>query len=84
MGIVDPRIAVPRRSTPRVRTPVGSVGIAGEQTGIYPADSPGGWQVIGRTPIKPFDPARDEPFLMKAGDRIQFTPIDRAEYDRLA
>ena len=84
MGIVDARIAMPRQSTPRVRVPAGSVGIAGVQTGIYPAETPGGWQLIGRTPVKPFDPGRAEPFLMKAGDRIQFTPIERTEYDRLA
>ena len=82
MGIVDARIAAPRRSTPRVRVPLGSVGIAGVQTGIYPAETPGGWQLIGRTPIKPFDPGRAEPFLMKAGDAVQFYAIDRAEYDR--
>src|SRR5207245_11296736 len=84
LGIVDHRIAMPRRSTPRVRVPKGSVGIAGVQTGIYPAETPGGWQLIGRTPIKPFDPSRSEPFLMKAGDAVQFYPIDRLEYDKLA
>lgn len=83
MGIVDARIAAPRHSTPRVRVPLGSVGIAGVQTGIYPAETPGGWQLIGRTPTRPFDAARAEPFLMKAGDSVRFTPIDRAEYDRL-
>ena len=81
LGIVDDRIAMARRSTPRVRVPSGSVGIAGVQTGIYPAETPGGWQLIGRTPLKPFDPARAVPFLMKAGDAVQFYPIDRAEYD---
>src|SRR5437868_3297309 len=84
MGIVDRRIAMPRHATPRVRVPLGSVGIAGVQTGIYPAETPGGWQLIGRTPVKPFDATRSEPFLMKAGDSVRFTPIDRAEYDRLA
>jgi KipI family sensor histidine kinase inhibitor len=84
LGIVDTRIAMPRHATPRVRVPAGSVGIAGVQTGVYPTDSPGGWQVIGRTPIKPFDPSRDDPFLMTAGDAVQFYPIDRAEYDRWA
>jgi inhibitor of KinA len=81
LGIVDSRIAMARRSTPRVRVPPGSVGIAGVQTGIYPAETPGGWQLIGRTPLKPFDPARANPFLMKAGDAVQFYPIDRREYD---
>jgi inhibitor of KinA len=82
LGIVDGRIAMPRRETPRVRVPAGSVGIAGAQTGVYPSETPGGWQLIGRTPVKPFDPARDEPFLMKAGDTVQFYPIGRAEFDR--
>ena len=63
LGIVDQRIAMPRHATPRVRVPAGSVGIAGVQTGIYPAETPGGWQLIGRTPLKPFDPARADPFL---------------------
>ena len=82
LGIVDQRIAMPRHATPRVRVPAGSVGVAGVQTGVYPAETPGGWQLIGRTPVKPFDPLRDDPFLMKAGDAVQFYPIDRAEYDR--
>jgi inhibitor of KinA len=82
LGIVDDRIAMPRRSTPRVRVPPGSVGIAGIQTGVYPAETPGGWQLIGRTPLKPFDPSRDAPFLMKAGDSVQFYPIERREYDQ--
>jgi inhibitor of KinA len=64
-----------------VRVPLGSVGIAGVQTGVYPAETPGGWQLIGRTPVKPFDPDRSEPFLMKAGDRVEFYAIDRAEFD---
>jgi inhibitor of KinA len=82
LGIVDERIAIPRLATPRVRVPVGSVGIAGIQTGIYPAETPGGWRLIGRTPIKPFEPDRADPFLMKAGDTVQFYRIDRDEYDR--
>ncbi len=84
LGLVDARIAMPRRATPRVRVPAGSVGIAGVQTGIYPTETPGGWQLIGRTPVRPFDPARPEPFLMKAGDAVRFDPIDRSEFDRLA
>jgi inhibitor of KinA len=82
LGIVDRRIAMPRHATPRVRVPAGSVGIAGAQTGIYSADTPGGWQLIGRTPLKPFDADRREPFLMRAGDAVQFFAIDRAEYAR--
>ena len=81
MGIVDERIAMPRHATPRVRVPAGSVGIAGTQTGVYPAETPGGWRLIGRTPVKPFDPDRAEPFLMKAGDAVRFYPITRAEFD---
>ena len=84
MGIVDARIAAPRHPTPRVRVPSGAVGIAGVQTGIYPADTPGGWQLIGRTPAKPFDAGRPAPFLLKAGDGVQFYAIDRVEYDGLA
>jgi inhibitor of KinA len=83
MGVVDSRIAAPRRETPRVRVPRGSVGIAGSQTGVYPAETPGGWQIIGRTPLKPFDLSRPDPFLMKAGDSVMFFAIDRAEFDRL-
>ena len=83
LGIVDQRIAMPRRSTPRVRVPLGSVGIAGVQTGVYPAETPGGWQLVGRTPLKPFDASRADPFLMKAGDAVQFYPIARDEYDRI-
>jgi inhibitor of KinA len=78
---VDSRIAMPRRPTPRVRVPLGSVGIGGIQTGVYPAETPGGWRIIGRTPVKPFDPMRATPFLMKAGDTVQFYAINRAEYD---
>lgn len=78
---VDSRIAMPRRPTPRIRVPLGSVGIGGIQTGIYPAETPGGWRLIGRTPLKPFDPNRATPFLMKAGDTVQFYPIGRAEYE---
>ena len=83
MGVVDDRIAAPRRSTPRVRVPGGSVGIAGRQTGIYPSDTPGGWQLIGRTPIQPFNIVRPSPFLFKPGDSVQFVPVDRVEFERL-
>jgi inhibitor of KinA len=81
LGTVDPRIAMPRRVSPRVRVPAGSVGVAGPQTGIYPIETPGGWQLIGRTPVKPFDARRKEPFLLKAGDAVRFYPIDREEFD---
>ncbi len=82
LGTVDGRIAMPRRATPRVRVPLGSVGVAGIQTGIYPAETPGGWQLIGRTPVKPFDPARAEPFLLQAGDHVRFYAITRQEFDQ--
>jgi KipI family sensor histidine kinase inhibitor len=74
MGPVDPRIAMPRLEAPRLRVPAGSVGIAGPQTGIYPCETPGGWRIIGRTALKLFDAAREEPFLLKAGDRVRFVP----------
>jgi KipI family sensor histidine kinase inhibitor len=76
MASVDDTIAVPRRRTPRVRVPAGSVGIAGSQTGIYPTESPGGWQIIGRTAATLFDPDRDPPALFSPGDRVRFVPVD--------
>ena len=81
LGTVNERIAMPRHSTPRVRVPPGSVGIAGGQTGVYPMETPGGWRLVGRTPARPFDLSRSEPFLMKAGDAVQFYAISRTEYD---
>lgn len=83
LGGMDVRIAAPRLSSPRVRIPAGSVGIAGEQTGVYPIASPGGWQIIGRTPLKLFDPGREQPFLLSAGQKVRFVPIDEGEYRRL-
>jgi KipI family sensor histidine kinase inhibitor len=83
MGTVDERIAAPRLSIPRIRVPAGSVGIADVQTGIYPGSSPGGWRIIGRTPLKPFDLARQDPFLFKPADAVQFYAIQPAEYARL-
>ena len=67
-------LAHPRHATPRAHVPAGSVGIAGWQTGIYGLDSPGGWQIIGRTDAVMFDPRRDAPFLLEAGDRVRFVP----------
>jgi inhibitor of KinA len=84
MGIVDARIAAPRLETPRQRVPAGSIGIAREQTGIYPSETPGGWQIIGRTPVRPFDLSRPDPFLLRAGDEVQFVPVARKEFDDLA
>lgn len=76
---VDRRIAAPRRPTPRAAVPRGSVAIAGGQTGIYPSQTPGGWNIIGRTPVVPYDPARPEPFLFKPGDRVRFFSITADE-----
>lgn len=75
MGRVDARIAAPRRRVPRERVPAGSVGIAGEQTGIYPIATPGGWQLIGRTDAVMFDAARPQPSLLQPGDEVRFVPI---------
>ena len=83
LGGMDLRLETPRLKTPRVRIPGGSVGIAGKQTGIYSIDSPGGWQLIGRTPILIYDPFREQPILHKAGDYIRFEAIDQPEYDRI-
>lgn len=74
LGGLDPSIAAPRLETPRPLVPAGSVGIAGEQTGIYPLPSPGGWRIIGRTHLRLFDLDRDPPFLLAPGDEIVFTP----------
>jgi KipI family sensor histidine kinase inhibitor len=72
MGIVDERISMPRRETPRLAVPAGSVGIAGPQTGIYPVRSPGGWRLIGRTEERLFDVERSSPSLLQAGDLVRF------------
>jgi inhibitor of KinA len=80
MASVDPRIAAPRRSSPRLRVPAGSVAIAAGQTGIYPADTPGGWNLIGRCPIRPYDPGRAAPFLFHPGDTVRFTRISESAY----
>ncbi len=72
LGGMDVRLAAPRLTTPRLSVPAGSVGIAGEQTGIYSLESPGGWQIIGRTPLALFDLAADPPFLLAPGDEVQF------------
>lgn len=78
LGGLDARIATPRRATPRTTIPAGSVGIAGAQTGIYSLESPGGWQIIGRTRLVLFDPQRDPPSLLAPGDRVRFFPIEEA------
>lgn len=78
LGGLDPRLATPRRPTPRTLVPAGSVGIGGDQTGVYPVASPGGWHLIGRTPLALFDAARAEPALLRVGDRVRFVPAARA------
>lgn len=83
LGGLDPLLHTPRRATPRTRVPAGSVGIGGAQTGVYPLESPGGWQLIGRTPVTLFDAARDEPALLRAGDRVRFAPVAREAYDAM-
>lgn len=82
LGGLDERLFTPRLPSPRTRIPAGSVGIGGEQTGIYPMESPGGWQLIGCTPLCLFAPGRELPYA--AGDSIRFVPIDAREFERLA
>lgn len=84
LGGMDPALETPRLETPRVRIPGGSVGIAGKQTGVYPIDSPGGWQLIGQTPVRLYDPSRAEPILVHAGEYLKFCPISRKEFDQIA
>ncbi|WP_421940075.1 5-oxoprolinase subunit PxpB [Pedobacter sp.] len=84
MGGLDKRLSTPRRQQPRASVPAGAVGIAGEQTGIYPLDIPGGWQIIGQTPLKIFDANRPEPALLKAGDEIRFEPITVEQFRTLS
>ena len=81
MGEVDERIAMPRKAQPRSKVEAGSVGIAGKQTGIYPLDSPGGWQVIGKTPVKLFDKEKEDPVLLQPGDEIEFYSITEDEFE---
>ena len=84
LGGLDERIHTPRLSSPRLRIPAGSVGIGGSQTGIYPMDSPGGGRLMGMTPVKTYDPQRETPILVQAGEYIRFVRIDEAEYRRIA
>ncbi len=82
LGGMSERLETPRLSTPRTHIPAGSVGIAGKQTGVYPIDSPGGWQLIGRTPLRLFDPNREPAVLITAGDYVRFSQIDAQEYEK--
>lgn len=80
LGGMSEKIAAPRRKTPRTIIPKGSVGIAGSQTGVYPISTPGGWQLIGRTPVELFRPKEYPPSLLRAGDKVKFKPISYEEY----
>ncbi|WP_456326837.1 5-oxoprolinase subunit PxpB, partial [Palaeococcus sp. (in: euryarchaeotes)] len=80
LGGMDERIATPRLEKPRLKVPAGSVGIAGKQTGIYPLESPGGWRLIGRTPLKLFDANREPPTLLQPGNYIKFVPVSEGEF----
>lgn len=84
LGGMPQAIMAPRKAQPRPRVPAGAVGIAGLQTGIYPLQSPGGWQIIGQTPLKMFDTGRSEPGLLKAGDRLKFEAINLSEFKQIA
>ena len=83
LGGMSEKISTPRKDKPRGKIEAGSVGIAGNQTGIYPVDSPGGWQLIGKTPLKLFDPERKPEFLIEAGNYIRFAPVSKVEYDKI-
>jgi KipI family sensor histidine kinase inhibitor len=84
MGTIDDRLsALRRRPSPRTRVPAGSVAIASGQTGIYPMETPGGWHLLGRTPVRPYDPARAPAVLFRPGDRVRFVPIERAEFEAM-
>jgi inhibitor of KinA len=80
MGTVNPKIATPRHASPRQKVPSGSIAIAGMQTGIYPLESPGGWQLIGRTPLRLFDLNAENPCLLKPGDQVKFIPISQSDF----
>ncbi|NLJ95158.1 MAG: 5-oxoprolinase subunit PxpB [Clostridiaceae bacterium] len=83
LGGMDQSIAVPRLDKPRIEIPGGSVGIGGQSTGIYPLPSPGGWQLLGQTPLKPYDPNRDPAILYRAGDKIRFVPISSTKFTEI-
>lgn len=83
MGKLPQALFCQRRKEPRLRVPKSSVGLAGFQTGIYPSIAPGGWQLIGKTPLEIFDPEREDPFLFKAGDELHFYPISLADFESM-
>lgn len=84
MGILPEQLELPRKKTPSLRIPAGSVAIAGKQTGIYPSESPGGWHLIGKTPLKMFDEKRNPRCFLRAGDKVQFQQISKKEFDQSA
>ncbi len=81
LGGIPEALEIPRKSKPRAKVLKGAVGLAGKQTGIYPRDSPGGWNIIGNCPVPMFDPKKSAPCFVSVGDKMQFYPIERAEYD---
>jgi inhibitor of KinA len=83
MGTVDEKIAAPRKQQPHLNINAGSIGIAGFQTGIYPLNSPGGWNIIGQTPLKMFDVSKDQPCYLQQGDEVKFMPISLEEFNHL-
>jgi KipI family sensor histidine kinase inhibitor len=83
IGGLDPSLSVPRRATPRLKVAAGSIAIANAQTVIYPFTTPGGWNIIGRTPLRVFDAMRDPPAILAPGDRVKFIPIELEEYETL-
>jgi inhibitor of KinA len=83
LGGMSEQISTPRKENPRNKIEAGAVGIAGNQTGIYPIDSPGGWQIIGKTPLRLFDPERSPEFLVEAGNYLKFYPVLKAEFDKI-
>lgn len=80
MGLLPEELNCSRKKIPRKLVPVGAVAIAGKQTGIYPIDSPGGWKIIGHTPLEIFNPEKKNPFLFKNGDRVKFKPVSKSEF----
>ncbi len=83
LGGLAEKLQTPRLATPRTSVPAGSVGIAGNQTGVYPLDSPGGWRIIGRTPLTMFDKSATPPSRLQTGDRVQFTAVPRSSFDEM-
>jgi len=83
LGGMHPTLVTPRLDNPRLNIPAGSVGIGGNQTGVYPVKSPGGWRIIGRTPIRLYNPKDDDPTIIKPGDYVKFRPIGKDEYNKL-